>query len=41
MYKHPSTLDSFHKLKSFGNIMIPSEKGELASGLVGEGKNRA
>lgn len=38
MYKHPSTLDSFHKLKSFGNIMIPSEKGELASGLVGEGR---
>ena len=38
MYKHPSTLDSFHKLKSFGNIMIPAEKGELASGLVGEGR---
>ena len=38
MYKHPSTLDSFHKLKSFGNIMIPAESGELASGLSGEGR---
>ena len=38
MYKHPSTLDSFHKLKSFGNIMIPAENGELASGLSGEGR---
>jgi phosphopantothenoylcysteine decarboxylase/phosphopantothenate--cysteine ligase len=38
MYKHPSTLDSFHKLKSFGNSIIPAESGELASGLVGEGR---
>lgn len=38
MYKHPSTLDSFHKLKSFGNTMIHAESGELASGLVGEGR---
>jgi phosphopantothenoylcysteine decarboxylase / phosphopantothenate---cysteine ligase len=38
MYKHPSTLDSFQKLKSFSNIMIPAESGELASGLVGEGR---
>ena len=38
MYKHPSTLDSFHKLKSFGNIIIPAESGVLASGLVGEGR---
>jgi len=38
MYKHPSTLDSFHKLKSFGNVMIPAENGELASGLSGEGR---
>lgn len=38
MYKHPSTLDSFHKLKSFGNIIIPAENGELASGLSGEGR---
>ena len=38
MYKHPSTLDSFHKLKSFGNMIIPAESGELASGLSGEGR---
>ena len=38
MYKHPSTLSSFHALKQFGNIMIPAETGELASGLSGEGR---
>ena len=38
MYKHPSTKNSFEKLTSFGNIMIPATSGELASGLVGEGR---
>ncbi|MFD2823887.1 bifunctional phosphopantothenoylcysteine decarboxylase/phosphopantothenate--cysteine ligase CoaBC [Lacinutrix iliipiscaria] len=38
MYKHPSTLESFNKLKSFGNKIIPATSGELASGLVGEGR---
>lgn len=38
MYKHPSTLASFSSLKLFGNIMIPAESGELASGLSGEGR---
>lgn len=38
MYKHPSTLSSFDALKRFGNIMIPAESGELASGLSGEGR---
>ncbi|NNC70821.1 MAG: bifunctional phosphopantothenoylcysteine decarboxylase/phosphopantothenate--cysteine ligase CoaBC [Flavobacteriaceae bacterium] len=38
MYKHPSTKTSLDKLQSFGNIMIPAESGELASGLVGEGR---
>ena len=38
MYKHPTTIDSFHKLKSFGNTIIPAENGELASGLSGEGR---
>lgn len=38
MYKHPSTLASFRSLKDFGNIIIPAEKGELASGLSGEGR---
>lgn len=38
MYKHPTTLRSFQLLKSFGNVMIPATSGELASGLVGEGR---
>ncbi|WP_298903940.1 bifunctional phosphopantothenoylcysteine decarboxylase/phosphopantothenate--cysteine ligase CoaBC [uncultured Psychroserpens sp.] len=38
MYKHDSTKHSFEKLKSFGNVMIPATSGELASGLVGEGR---
>ena len=38
MYKHPSTKESFDKLNSFDNIMIPAESGELASGLSGEGR---
>lgn len=38
MYKHESTLNSFSVLKSYGNIMIPATSGELASGLVGEGR---
>lgn len=38
MYKHPSTLKNIKILKSFGNILIPAEKGFLASGLEGEGR---
>ena len=38
MYKHESTKNSLKTLDSFGNIMIPAESGELASGLVGEGR---
>ncbi|NJX14991.1 bifunctional phosphopantothenoylcysteine decarboxylase/phosphopantothenate--cysteine ligase CoaBC [Tamlana crocina] len=38
MYKHESTRHSLETLKSYGNIMIPAESGELASGLVGEGR---
>ncbi|WP_166964397.1 bifunctional phosphopantothenoylcysteine decarboxylase/phosphopantothenate--cysteine ligase CoaBC [Yeosuana marina] len=38
MYKHPSTLESCKMLQSYGNIMIPATSGELASGLVGEGR---
>lgn len=38
MYKHPSTIRSFKVLKSYGNIMIPATSGELASGLIGEGR---
>ncbi|AQS92806.1 phosphopantothenoylcysteine decarboxylase [Polaribacter sp. BM10] len=38
MYIHPSTKQSLDKLQSFGNILIPATSGELASGLVGEGR---
>ena len=38
MYKHPSTKQSLDKLQEFGNVMIPATSGELASGLVGEGR---
>ena len=38
MYKHHSTKMSFNKLESYGNVMIPAGIGELASGLIGEGR---
>ncbi|MBA5630104.1 bifunctional phosphopantothenoylcysteine decarboxylase/phosphopantothenate--cysteine ligase CoaBC [Moheibacter lacus] len=38
MYQHPSTKENLAKLESFGNIIIPAESGELASGLSGEGR---
>lgn len=38
MWKHPSTQSNIAKLGVYGNIIIPPEKGELASGLVGEGR---
>ena len=38
MYKHQSTKDSIAKLLENGNILIPAETGELASGLIGEGR---
>ena len=38
MYKHPSTKNNILKLESFGNIFIYPESGELASGLIGEGR---
>ena len=38
MYKHPSTLKSIQQLQSYGNVLIPAASGELASGLVGEGR---
>lgn len=38
MYIHPSTVESFKTLSAFGNIVIPAENGELASGLSGEGR---
>ena len=38
MWLHPSTKLNLEKLKEFGNRIIPVEKGELASGLYGEGR---
>lgn len=38
MYKHPTTRRTFKILKSFDNIIIPATTGELASGLIGEGR---
>lgn len=38
MYKHPTTDEVFKKLESYGNIQIPAAYGELASGLIGQGR---
>jgi phosphopantothenoylcysteine decarboxylase / phosphopantothenate---cysteine ligase len=38
MWLHPATKANVEKLKSFGNHVIPVEKGELASGLYGDGR---
>jgi len=38
MWKHESTQENIRKLLDFGNLMIAPGSGELASGLVGEGR---
>ncbi len=38
MYAHPSTTRNIELLRSYGNEIIPAEFGELASGLVGNGR---
>lgn len=38
MWKHDTTKDNVARLQSFGNLLIPVNNGELASGLVGEGR---
>lgn len=38
MWKHESTQENIDRLKSFGNTLISPNSGELASGLVGEGR---
>ena len=38
MWKHPSTKLNLEKIASFGNTIIPVERGELASGLYGDGR---
>lgn len=38
MYKHPSTIVNIQKLISYGNHFIRAGYGELASGLIGDGR---
>lgn len=38
MWLHPSTQENVKRLTGFGNILIAPQNGELASGLVGEGR---
>lgn len=38
MMKHPSTRHNIGLLRSYGNIIIEPEDGELASGLIGKGR---
>ncbi len=38
MYKHPGNQENLTKLESFGNIILESETGYLASGLKGKGR---
>ena len=41
MYQHPATKRNIQTLESYGNILIPSDYGDLASGLVGWGRMKA
>ncbi len=38
MWHHAATKENLKKIESFGNKVIPVEKGELASGLYGDGR---
>ena len=38
MYVHPAVKANFEKLKEYGNYIIDAGHGELASGLVGQGR---
>ncbi|SIQ39648.1 bifunctional phosphopantothenoylcysteine decarboxylase/phosphopantothenate--cysteine ligase CoaBC [Chryseobacterium sp. RU33C] len=38
MYAHPSTKNNLELAESFGHSIIPAESGELASGLIGQGR---
>lgn len=38
MYVHPSTRKNLEMAESFGHMVIPAESGELASGLIGQGR---
>ncbi|MEJ5103666.1 bifunctional phosphopantothenoylcysteine decarboxylase/phosphopantothenate--cysteine ligase CoaBC [Chryseobacterium sp. MYb328] len=38
MYAHPSTKKNLELAENYGHIIIPAESGELASGLIGQGR---
>jgi len=38
MYQHPATISNLHTLEEHGVTVIPAGVGDLASGLVGEGR---
>ncbi len=38
MWKHPTTQSNLERIKKFGNSVLPVGHGELASGLVGDGR---
>ncbi len=38
MWHHPATRANLERIRSYGNQVIPVEKGELASGLFGDGR---
>lgn len=38
MYKHPAVVANLEKLRQYGNHIIDAKEGELASGLVGQGR---
>jgi phosphopantothenoylcysteine decarboxylase / phosphopantothenate---cysteine ligase len=38
MYQHPSTIKNIQKLQEFGNSIVDATNGELASGLIGQGR---
>lgn len=38
MWRHPATKRNIDLLRSYGNTLIPVDNGELASGLVGDGR---
>lgn len=38
MWHHPATIHNLNRVKSFGNSVIPVSRGELASGLYGDGR---
>jgi phosphopantothenoylcysteine decarboxylase/phosphopantothenate--cysteine ligase len=38
MWHHPATKKNIDTIRTYGNKVIPAEHGELASGLIGEGR---